>query len=267
MKQKKQKKESDETCVSASDSPQTISIDNDNIDNADLSIEETQKYRKDGNYERCYTKEEKKKSRHWTFIVYKDSAPVDWIQQLEQTGLAFVVSPYHDKDVNYDKTPKKPHYHVIVSYSNTTTYNNVCSLREITKGPFPLAISSVGGLYAYLTHKHNPEKYQYDETNIKRYNGWNKALETTEISVIKTELTNLIYTESITEYNVLIATAITKGDDYAEVAMKNTVYFNALCKSMRYNSAAGIKRYYELTDNEDIKAKLKIVLDKLRNEI
>ena len=42
-----------------------------------------------------------------------------------KTGLQCAISPLHDKDMNPDNTPKKPHYHVILTYSGPTSYNVV----------------------------------------------------------------------------------------------------------------------------------------------
>ena len=86
------------------------------------------------------------KKRNWCFIVYPTkeqldkldscnydgsdgygSAPDDWIEILKKSGVEFAVSPLHDKDLLEDNSgkTKKPHYHVIVCYGNTTTFNNV----------------------------------------------------------------------------------------------------------------------------------------------
>ena len=40
------------------------------------------------------------KNRNWTFLIYPESAPNDWFEILQNTGLPFAVSPLHDKDFN-----------------------------------------------------------------------------------------------------------------------------------------------------------------------
>jgi len=121
------------------------------------------------------------KKRNWAFVVYPTKEQLDilnsrydgsdgygtlpdnWIEILQLSGLQYAVSPIHDKDENPDKTIKKPHYHVIVSYGSPTTYNNVKSLTDSLNAPIPQALEQIRGYYRYLTHKDNPEKYQYDE--------------------------------------------------------------------------------------------------------
>ena len=53
------------------------------------------------------------KKRNWAFVLYPESAPENWKEQLQLTGLPCVISPIHDKDVNPDGTPKKAHHHII----------------------------------------------------------------------------------------------------------------------------------------------------------
>jgi hypothetical protein len=229
----------------------------------DVSIDYslTQLFRSDGKYDIPH--EKTSRGRHWTFIVYKESAPPNWIELLIQTGLAFVVSPYHDMDKNPDGSPKKPHWHVIVSYTDNTTYNNVCGLRNITKGPFPLRVGSVSGMYAYLIHKHNPEKAQYDAADILRYNGWEKALESSEVAFIKKALTEMIFVEEITDYAELIAAVSFMDGDYQSVAMNNTVYFDRLCSSYRHNRVGTLRRYYSSCPDGELKDRVKEIIKSL----
>ncbi len=106
------------------------------------------------------------KKRNWSFLIYLDSAPTDWLERLKLSGLMFAVSPYHDKDFNADGSYKKPHHHIIIVFSGPTTYKNVCSFIEQFKSPIPLALESVKGMYRYFTHLDNPEKFQYDSKDI-----------------------------------------------------------------------------------------------------
>lgn len=102
--------------------------------------------------------------RSWAFVVYLDSAPENWKEILQQTGLPFCVSPYHDKDLNPDNTPKKPHYHVICYYENPTTYKNVkTNVCDKINATIPIKLESMRGMYRYHLHLDNPEKYQYND--------------------------------------------------------------------------------------------------------
>lgn len=54
-------------------------------------------------------KKVKIRKRNWAFVAYPESLPKNWQEILTQTGLPVAISPLHDKDVNPDKTVKKPH--------------------------------------------------------------------------------------------------------------------------------------------------------------
>ena len=112
------------------------------------------------------------KKRNWAFVVYPESAPNDWIEQLQQRGVGGALSPLHDKDLNATGEPKKAHWHVIVTYEGPTAQSVVERLTEHLNAPKPIPLEQVRGYYRYLTHKDNPEKAQYDEKDIQTLNGF-----------------------------------------------------------------------------------------------
>lgn len=80
------------------------------------------------------------KKRYWAFVLYPESAPENWKEILQQTGLSCCVSPLHDKDINPTGEPKKAHYHIILCYSGPTTDTH--GLTAIITAPLSL-ISSI----------------------------------------------------------------------------------------------------------------------------
>lgn len=192
------------------------------------------------------SKSQGKKKRNWAFIVYPESAPVDWIEQLQKTGLQCVISPLHDKDNNPTGENKKAHYHVIATYSGPTSFDVVKALTEKFNAPSPQALEQVRGYYRYLTHKDNPEKYQYDENNIKTVNGFNIAdfmeLSRSEVNTIKRSLQIIIRENNITEYadfmDYLLDTDKTLEYD---VASNNTYFFDKYISSQRHRKGKSLK--------------------------
>lgn len=201
-------------------------------------------------------KYEKVKKRYWTFVLYPESAPEDWRDILQKTGLEIAVSPLHDKDINPGtEEVKKPHYHLILCYSGPVTGNTVKSLvvDELNQ-PIPLPIDSVRGLYRYFTHKDNPEKFQYDEKDITSINGFDIAdysdLSSSEVSRIKLELTKFIKESDLTEYSDFMDKVIELDkQDYFLIASTNTIYFNNYLCSRRNK----IKEEYDLNILKNIK--------------
>lgn len=179
------------------------------------------------------------KKRNWTFVLYPESAPIDWREQLKISGLMCAISPLHDKDVNPTGETKKAHYHVLLVYSGPTTYNAVAKFTASLNATIPQPLESVRGMYRYFTHKDNPEKYQYDEGEISTINGFNIAdlveLTKSEVEEIKRNVIRLVREVGITEYSSLVDFLI-DNEMWAEydVAVNHTFFFNSYICSRRH---------------------------------
>ncbi|WP_398572836.1 Rep family protein, partial [Staphylococcus aureus] len=66
---------------------------------------------------------------------------------------------------------KKQHWHVILIWYGPVTQNEEMKIDEKVNAPQTVKLESVRGEYRYFTHMDNPEKYKYDEKDIKLYNG------------------------------------------------------------------------------------------------
>lgn len=179
------------------------------------------------------------KKRNWAFVLYPESAPEDWQERLQLTGLQCAISPLHNKDLNADNTPKKAHYHVILVYGSPTTYNNVKSLTDALRQPIPQPLEQIRGYYRYLTHKDNPEKAQYDEHDVVTLNGFNISdyveMSKSEVLVLKRQLQTLIRELDILEYSDFLDYIQDNGttEEY-DVASSHTIFFNTYIKSRRW---------------------------------
>ena len=104
-----------------------------------------------------------KRGRNWTIIVYPDSAPDDWRDQLDQLHIQWIESPLHDKDTNPDGTVKKAHWHVLLLFDGNKSYQQVKDITAKLNTVNPQRVESARGMVRYMVHLDNPEKYQYDE--------------------------------------------------------------------------------------------------------
>lgn len=178
------------------------------------------------------------KKRYWAFVGYPESLPTDWKDQLQVTGLQCAISPLHDFDVNPTGEVKKPHYHVILAYSGPTTFNNVKALTDSLNCPIPIPLDQVKGYFRYLTHKDNPEKYQYDEKEILTINGFNIfdfcELAKGEVMEIKKKLQHLIRVHDFIEYSDFMDFLLDSelSSEY-DVASNNTYFFEKYISSRR----------------------------------
>lgn len=187
--------------------------------------------------------DKKVKKRHWAFVAYPESLPADWIDQLKQTGLKVAISPLHDRDTNPTGEPKKPHYHVIVSYEGPTTYSNVEKLTLRLNQPIPQPLEQVRGYYRYLTHEDNPEKVQYDKADIQTLNGFDirdyVEMTKSEVTRYLREVQQFVMNSEILEYSDLMEILIQGGEsmkDWYDVASSHTLFFTAYLRSRRYRA-------------------------------
>ena len=126
-------------------------------------------------------KESVKKYRNFTAIVYPDcvNTPDNWMEVLSEMQLPFFISPLHDKDINADGTPKKPHYHVILMLASPKTREQAVGFFECVGAVLPPPYKNldrfiVGDLRAasrYLCHLDNADKAQYSTENVVMMGG------------------------------------------------------------------------------------------------
>lgn len=141
------------------------------------------------------------RTRNWAWILYPESAGNDWREWLESLGVSGAVSPQHDRDTEKDGTPKKPHYHVLVTFDGVKSYSQVCELVATcpAAGPgkkactIPQPVQSIRGATRYLIHKDNANKAQYSPEDVFRLGGFSfekylttdKEQEKNELATIK----------------------------------------------------------------------------------
>lgn len=185
----------------------------------------------------------KVKKRNWAFVVYPESLPEDWLDILKQTGLPLAISPLHDKDDNPDGSRKKPHYHIIAVYDGPTTFANVKKLTDKLCAPIPIPLEQVRGYYRYLTHKDNPEKFQYDEKQIQHLNGFSILdfceLTKNEVNQIKKQLIDVIKKNRLTEYADFIDYVMANlSENEFDVASNHTFFFEKYLSSKRHGGTS-----------------------------
>lgn len=176
------------------------------------------------------------KKRNWTFILYPESAPENWEEELKLLGVMTAVSPLHNQDINPTGEKKKDHYHIILSFNNPTTYNNVLTITERFNAPIPKPIESVVGMYRYLTHRDNPEKAQYDESEIKLFNGFDPVTLLTEsesFNLLK-QIIVLIKDNSIYQFEDLLYFILENDlSDFYPICIKYCYFIQTLLASRR----------------------------------
>ena len=204
--------------------------------------------------------------RVWACVVYPDSAPSDWMDDVARWGVPAVVSPLHDQDKDPDGKPKKPHWHLMVKFEGKKSLEQVQEMVEPLHAAMPIKIMSPEGYTRYLVHKDNPEKAQYSEDGIRAFGGFdvqkylcNNADKTQTIR----DMQEYCRKEGISNFADLM--------DYA--AEHNPSWYTALCtycsalmvrylKSVEYRQEQTAKKKMKRLE-DDFKAKESDVLRKM----
>ena len=190
-------------------------------------------------------KKQDAKSREWWCAVYPDSAPSNWKELVQETFLEAYISPIHDRDVNPDGTPKKPHYHVVLAWQGPTTFSNAKTIMQSFGGVIqPKVIGSLRGVCRYLCHLDNPEKAEYSPADVVCYNGadWETVIN------LKSERYTAIeeMQEFCSKYRI---TSFLTLNTYAR-AHRKADWFRCLCDSGSYIMREYCKSLQWQIDNE-----------------
>lgn len=170
-----------------------------------------------------------KRGRIWTAIVYPESAPDGWEAILDGNHIEWACSPLHDSDLNADGTPKKPHWHIVLSFDGVKSYEQVSEITKALNAPIPQRCESVRGIVRYLVHLDNPDKHQYARADIRVFGGFDaaeylKSSEEQRGSVIR-QMCTYIMENDIREFFQLSTYAMENEPDWWEALTTNSAYF------------------------------------------
>ncbi|AXF52639.1 MAG: replication protein [Inoviridae sp.] len=96
------------------------------------------------------------RSRHWSLTTY--STPQEF------SPLLSLCSEY--SYIYHNKEESEPHYHILCIFKNAKTFTAVRSYIQGSQNTFGEPARDLNALYRYLTHKDNPDKHQYEDTEI-----------------------------------------------------------------------------------------------------
>ena len=186
-------------------------------------------------------KEKNERYRNWSWIVYPESAPENWRTLLDETGEKWIESPLHDRDINETTNEiKKAHWHIIISFGNKKSYKQAEKISELLNSPNPVSVKSLQGAVQYLWHRNNPDKFQYDKSEVVAHNGFKYRQYLTDIGVdtdsILQEVLQWIQETGCSEYRDLVDYAVSERfDDWFPTVRSQTIFLNSYLRSNRHS--------------------------------
>ncbi len=112
-----------------------------------------------------------RRARNFACMVYPESAPENWLEILGEQLIPAFVSPLHDKDIDPQNQPKKPHYHVMLMFDSMKSTEQVKEVFALIGGVGDETIKNTRSYARYLCHMDNPEKARYKEEEVRCFGG------------------------------------------------------------------------------------------------
>lgn len=162
-------------------------------------------------------------------MVYPDSAPANWREILDGLHIEWVESPLHDKDINPDGTPKKPHWHIILLFDGKKSFEQIKEITDSLNSPHPQFVQSVRPMVRYLAHLDNPDKAQYSVSEIIAHGGVDLAelLKPTSSNryALIAEMLDFIEAKNYTEFwDFLLYARQERFDDWFPLLSDNSAF-------------------------------------------
>lgn len=180
-----------------------------------------------------------KRSTKWAFIIYKESTPRNYIEILENLHIPYILSPWHDKDINMQTGEfKKSHKHGALFFESLKSYSQVSELLvENLNSPSHIeVVMSPKGMYDYFIHASNPDKTEYNIEEIESGCGFNlEKFLVNNKEEFSTQVIDLIEEHDFMEFNNLVKFARDENPLLLGLIIDKTYFFAKYLDSRRHS--------------------------------
>lgn len=182
-----------------------------------------------------------KRSNKWAFLIYEESAPTNYRDILEHMHIPYILSPWHDQDVDQlTGEIKKSHKHGALFFDSLKSYSQVSELiQHQLKAPNHIEIiMSPKGMFDYFIHASNPDKTPYDINDIESGCGFdlNQFLLEQNQSQIFNDIIDMIEEQNLTEFQSLVISARQHYPTFLNLIIQRSYFFAKYLDSRRHNS-------------------------------
>lgn len=182
-----------------------------------------------------------KRSNKWAFLLYKESVPENYLDILEEMHIPFVLSPWHDKDVNKETGEfKKAHKHGVLFFDSLKSYSQVSDVltSKLNTPAHVEIVMSPKGMYDYFIHAENPEKTRYNIEDIESGCGFelDKFLIENNSDKFLSTVIDIIEEHNFTEFNSLVRYARKEDIVLLNLIVNKTYFFAKYLDSRRHSN-------------------------------
>ena len=183
------------------------------------------------------------RKRNFATVIYPESAPENWREILAGYFVPAFVSPLHDRDVNATGEPKKAHHHVMVMFEGKKSEEQVKNLFDSIGGVGLEKVESLRGYARYLCHLDNPEKAQYNPSDVISLNGsdysYTIGIVADKYKAVR-EMIAFCKTNQIVSYAELLEYAAVEQDTWFRILCDSgTVVMKEYLKSVSWGNRTG----------------------------
>ena len=182
-----------------------------------------------------------KKTRGYALVIYPESLPKNFIERINDLHMQCLLSPLHDKDMDPNGQPKKPHYHLMLLFDGPQTEKRAKEVFQEVTGvevPYVEQLNSIPGMARYLCHLDNPEKYQYPKFEVQEFGGA-RYLELIEKVADNMEILSRIFDiieeEDIFSYRKLIQNLKSQPDLFRIATQSNTLAISTYLRARQWD--------------------------------
>ncbi|MDT2218503.1 replication protein [Enterococcus faecalis] len=196
-----------------------------------------------------------RRSNKWAFLIYKESAPDNYLEILNGMHVPFVLSPWHDKDIYSDTGEvKKSHKHGAFYFDSLKSYTQVSELvSDKLNGPAHVeVVMSPKGMFDYFTHAENPSKTPYDIENIESGAGFEleKFLLEQNTDNFMNDVIDIIEENNFMEFEDIVRYARDNNYLLLGLIIERTYFFAKYLDSRRYSQRKIKAKSAEVKEDE-----------------
>ena len=182
-----------------------------------------------------------KRSNKWAFLIYQESTPENYLDILEEMHIPFVLSPWHDKDINKETGEfKKAHKHGVLFFESLKSYTQVSDLltERLNTPSHVEVVMSPKGMYDYFIHAENPDKTLYNMDEIESGCGFDldQFLVSNNNDQFLSTVIDIIEEHNFTEFNNLVRYARVENPSLLNLIIDKTYFFAKYLDSRRHSN-------------------------------